>query len=264
MVSSQQHAAAAAAERSLVATKATTTPTAAKVSPLQEKGTSANLQQQLQQRLLRPIQVTSRSMLYESDRPEDFRPYYKMTYEAFWELCSRLHHGVKAASDAMASWKEQQQQQEEEERQKTTALLLSRDENGRVEDPAETTSQGNPPPPPARPHRTIPTSICLACAIRFLEGSSTVDMFLIHEITHAEAREAVWYGIHAVNQLDEFGIQYPAEHEKLHRIATSTDLSQATTQLRLDEATIKALKNFLYPRKRPAPGLKRAPRKKHC
>jgi hypothetical protein len=199
-------------------------------------------------------------MLYESDRPEDFRPYYKMTYEAFWELCSRLHHGVKAASDAMASWKEEQQQ--EVERQKTA--LLSRDENVVVEDPAETTSHDKtPPPPPARPHRTIPTSICLACAIRFLEGSSTVDMFLIHEITHAEAREAVWYGIHAVNQLDEFGIQYPAEHEKLHRIA-STDLSQATTQLRLDEATIKALKNFLYPRKRPAPGLKRAPRKKHC
>jgi hypothetical protein len=194
----QQHAAAAAAsvERSLVVTKATTTSiAAAKVSPLQEKGPSANLQQQLQQRHERPIQVTARSMLYESDRPEDFRPYYKMTYDAFWELCSRLHHGVKAASEAMASWKEQQQQQQEEvERQTTTAVLLSRDENGRVKDPAETTSHDKtPPPPPTRPHRTIPTSICLACAIRFLEGSSTVDMFLIHDTPRPEKQCGTGY-----------------------------------------------------------------------
>lgn len=261
MVSSQQQqAAAAAAASGVVAIKAAVTSakcptTTTTTTPVQRKEEGLAVHQHTMASTKPPpvptIKVSAGSMLFESNRPKEFRRHYKMTYEAFWELCSRLQTGVIAATESMAMWKEDQEKKG----------LLNNDAGVPVdEDEMYSDENYRYHNPKIGPHRKIPTSICLACAVRYLVGGSDpLDLFIIHEIKLSEVYEAVWYTVYAVNQLDEFGIMYPAEHEKLHKMAS--DLRTAI-RLPFDEATTKALKTFLCPRKKPEPGLKRAPRKK--
>ena len=258
MVSSQQQqAAAAAAASGVVAIKAAVTSAKCPTTPVQRQEGLAVQQHTTASTKPPPvptIKVSAGSMLFESNRPKEFRRHYKMTYEAFWELCSRLQAGVIAATESMAVWKEDQEKK---------GLLNNHDVGVPAVDEDEMFSDENNyryHNPKIGPHRKIPTSICLACAVRYLVGGSDpLDLFIIHEIKLSEVYEAVWYTVYAVNQLDEFGIKYPAEHEKLHKMAS--DLRTAI-RLPFDEATTKALKTFLCPRKKPEPGLKRAPRKK--
>ena len=236
MVSSQQQQkqhAAAALESGLVPIKVTST--VAKCSTVQQKPPA-------------PIRVTARSMLHESTmRPAEFQRYYKMTFESFRELCNKLRAGVEAATESMALWK-------------TKNNVIGGDTEEELAEDSDAEDYYQNYSAPRGPHRKIPTSICVACAIRYIAGGSDpFDLFTIHEITVAEVCEAVWYVVCAVNHMDDFGIKYPAEHEKLHQMAS--DLGTAT-KLRLDESTRKALKAYLCPRKKPTPGLKRAPRTK--
>ena len=182
------------------------------------------------------------SMIYQSNLPLVFRRYYKMSRESFWELCSTLDDGVAAASEAMALWKEEQQQK----------IAMKSSDSGGVVQPAKKTATGNDSKPSLVPHthRIIPTTTCLLCTTRYFEGSTLWELSQAHEITQAEVREAVWYVVCAINQLEDFKLKYQAEHAKLLTIVS--DLSNAI-KLPFDGFTTFYLRVFLGSSKKPAP-----------
>jgi hypothetical protein len=65
----------------------------------------------------------------------------------------------------------------------------------------------------------ITTSVRLACALRFLAGGSPYDIMGKYEVSHSQMMESVWYVVEAVNNLDEFAIEYPESADEQDRIA---------------------------------------------
>ena len=142
--------------------------------------------------------------------PIYFRRAYRMSYESFLELHSKLKVGIE---QVMAT---------------TTALKKKR----LVEEAGGATTtpklkKGNHQPKKGSPNYKLPpvtngsiaTSIRLACTLRYLAGGSPLDLMVQYGISHTEVHNSVWYVIEAINRLTEFHISYPSNAAEQKRIA---------------------------------------------
>ena len=72
--------------------------------------------------------------------------------------------------------------------------------------------------PPVR-NGPVNTCVCLACALRFFAGASPYDIMAKYGISKNSVSESVWAVVKAVNNLDEFIIEYPDSEEVQLEIA---------------------------------------------
>ncbi len=63
------------------------------------------------------------------------------------------------------------------------------------------------------PNGKIPTSICLACALRYYCGGCPYDVMTMYGVSHTEVLESVWYVVEATNKVEEWFIVYPSDHD---------------------------------------------------
>jgi hypothetical protein len=112
-----------------------------------------------------------------------------MHYESFWCLHEKLEDGIESA------------------RLKSRGYEIKGGRAG-----------GNYSLPPVR-NGPITTSVRLACAIRYFAGGSPYDIMAKYEVSHSQMMESVWYVVEAVNNLDEFAIEYPESADEQDRIA---------------------------------------------
>ena len=59
----------------------------------------------------------------------------------------------------------------------------------------------------------ITTCVRLACALRYFAGASSYDIMAKYGISKKSVSESVWAVVEAVNNLDEFIIEYPDTEE---------------------------------------------------
>ena len=72
--------------------------------------------------------------------------------------------------------------------------------------------------PPLR-NGPITTCVRLACALRYFAGASSYDIMAKYGISKKSVSESVWAVVDAVNNLDEFIIEYPDYEEVQLEIA---------------------------------------------
>jgi hypothetical protein len=65
----------------------------------------------------------------------------------------------------------------------------------------------------------VTTSVRLVCALHFFAGGSPYDIMGKYEVSHSQMMESVLYVVEAVNNLDEFAIEYPELADEQDRIA---------------------------------------------
>lgn len=136
-----------------------------------------------------------------------FRRAYRMSYASFWVLHGKLHDGIVAASALRANITKQnrihvkQQQQQEE---------------GNIPEKPPRTGNFTVPPIPNGP---VPTSVRLACAIRYFTGASPYDLMVQYGLSYASVLYSVWLVVDAINGTADFHIRYPADHQLQRRIA---------------------------------------------
>ena len=118
-----------------------------------------------------------------------FRRAYRMHYESFWCLHEKLEDGIESARLKSRGYEKK---------------------GGRA--------GGNYSLPPVR-NGPITTSVRLACALRFFAGGSPYDIMGKYDISHSQMMESVWYVVEAVNNIDEFKIEYPESAEEQEKIA---------------------------------------------
>ena len=118
-----------------------------------------------------------------------FRRAYRMSYESFWQLHSKLATRINAARLTARRY-----------------VPKGRRKGGRYRSP------------PIRNGR-ISTSVRLACALRVFAGGSVYDLMSNYGISHTDVMDSVWHVVHAVNNLPEFRIEYPSSVDEQRRIA---------------------------------------------
>jgi len=111
-----------------------------------------------------------------------------MTYESFCHLHHKLSPGIKAAVRVLTKYQLRGLQ----------------------------SSISKPPPIPNGP---TPTSICLACALRYFAGGSPYDLMSVYGVSPTIILDSVWCVVEAVNQLREFHIEYPKSATEQKKIA---------------------------------------------
>lgn len=134
--------------------------------------------------------------VYQCLGPVYFRRAYRMTYESFWILHSKLEQGIR------------------------DSLKAIRRPSIRRPSVGERRGSAYHPPPPV-PNGVISTSIRLACAIRYFAGGSPYDLMCKYGISYIEVMRSVWAVVEAINKLQEFHISYPADHETQRQIAAA-------------------------------------------
>ena len=65
----------------------------------------------------------------------------------------------------------------------------------------------------------ITTCVWLACSLRYFAGASPYDIMAKYGISEKSVSESVWAVVEAVNNLDEFIIEYPDSKEVQLEIA---------------------------------------------
>jgi DDE superfamily endonuclease len=134
--------------------------------------------------------------IYKCLGPIYFRRAYRMSYTTFWVLCEKLETGILSAVASRAT------------RRRAITTVATRDYEG---------YKDNGPP---IPNGSIPTSVRLACALRYLAGANAYDLMTTYGVSHTTVLESVWFVIHAVNMEPSFHIEYPDDHDKQHEIAS--------------------------------------------
>ena len=99
-----------------------------------------------------------------------FRRAYNMTYESFCHLHHKRSPGIKAAARVLRKYQLRGLQ----------------------------SSISKPPPVPNGP---IPSSIRLACALRYFAGGSPYDLMSVYGVSHTIILDSVWCVVEAINQL---------------------------------------------------------------
>jgi DDE superfamily endonuclease len=126
-----------------------------------------------------------------------------MSYESFWVLHAKLHEGILQAllirSDIISKRRTTLQQQQNLPHQPRSAT-------------------GNFKAPPI-PNGPVPTSIRLACAIRYFTGASPYDLMVLYGLSYASVMHSVWLVVDSINSVEEFHISYPEDHQQQRRIA---------------------------------------------
>jgi hypothetical protein len=118
-----------------------------------------------------------------------FRRAYRMSYQSFWTLHSKVGREIQNATER----------------------------HGRT--PSGSFNLSTAPPPPV-PNGTISTSVRLAVAIRYFAGGSPYDLCGLFGISHSSVHDSVWIVVEAINNLQEFHISYPESHEEQRKIAS--------------------------------------------
>ena len=122
--------------------------------------------------------------IYNCLGPTYFRRAYRMSYQSFWILHSKLKQGILDAIE------------------KTKTNGPKRHDRA-----------------PPTPNGPISTSVRLACALRYFAGGSPYDISVKYGIAYTSMMSCVWIVVDAVNAHKEFFISYPESHEAQQLIA---------------------------------------------
>ena len=117
-----------------------------------------------------------------------FQRAYRMSYESFWKLHTKLATRINRARLKMRRYV-----------------------------PKGGRKGGKFKLPPIRNGR-ITTSVRLACALRYFAGGSAYDLMGTYGISHTDIMDSVWHVVEAVNNYPQFQITYPSsvgEQEKI-------------------------------------------------
>ena len=83
--------------------------------------------------------------------------------------------------------------------------------------------------PPPVTNGNIKSSVCLACALRYIAGGSPYNLMGKYGISHTVVLESVWYVVQAVNNLHDMDIEYP-ESAKEGRIKLRSNSNKSVPQ----------------------------------
>ena len=122
-----------------------------------------------------------------------------MSYESLWKLHDKLKEGISLAHKRYL---------DKMKRQRRARRSCS---GGR--------RRLNSPAPPPVPNGKISTSVRLACALRYFAGGSSYDIMAKYGVSHSEVMNSVWYVVEASNQMKDWYITYPENHEDQLRIS---------------------------------------------
>ena len=114
---------------------------------------------------------------------------YRMDYSAFLHLHSILKEGMEAAKTNSTSYKRK---------------------GGR---------KGGKYQLPPIPNGAVPTTVRLACAIRYASGGSPYDLMSLHGVSHTLIFDSIWQVTEALNTCEQFHMLYPSCHRKQEEIA---------------------------------------------
>jgi DDE superfamily endonuclease len=131
-----------------------------------------------------------------------------MTYESFWVLHEKLKDGILTAASKYSSG--------HSKRAATPINGVVR--RGRGNFSSKKTPKYMAPPVPNGP---IPTSVRLACAIRYFAGGSPYDLMGKYGVSYTGVMSSVWCVVEATNSVEEFHISYPSDEVEQRRIAAS-------------------------------------------
>jgi hypothetical protein len=121
-----------------------------------------------------------------------FRRAYRMSYQSFWELHKKLKSGIVQASQLQRRAREARDAVAQQKKS-TTA--------------------------PPVPNGTVTMSVRLACALRYFAGGSPYDIMAKYGVSHTVVLDSVWDVTEAINQCNEFHIQYPEDASEQRKIA---------------------------------------------
>jgi len=121
--------------------------------------------------------------------PVYFRRAYRMEYSSFLHLHAKLKDGIITAKQNMSSY---------------------------VPKGGRTGGKFKLPP---IPNGEVPTSIRLACAIRYFSGGSPYDLMSLYGVSHTLVYDSLWQVVQATNSLKEFHILYPECRNMQQKIA---------------------------------------------
>jgi hypothetical protein len=119
--------------------------------------------------------------VYQSLGRRFFRRAYRMSYDSFWVLHSKIENEIMNAVENRCT------------------------NTGEYFDPRNA--------PPVL-NGAISTSVRLAVAIRYFAGGSPYDLCSVYGISYSSVLESVWIMVDAVNNHKEFHIVYPSSHEE--------------------------------------------------
>jgi hypothetical protein len=132
-------------------------------------------------------QRRSVSDVYQCLGDNYFRRAYRMSYDSFWVLHSKIENEIK------------------------NEIENRRRKAGGSFDPRHA------PPVPNGP---ISTSVRLAVAIRYFAGGSPYVLCSVYGNSHSSVQESVWIVVDAINSHKDMDIVYPSSHEEQQKIAT--------------------------------------------
>jgi DDE superfamily endonuclease len=161
--------------------------------------------------------------IYNCLGPTYFRRAYRMTYECFLLLHSKLHLGIldaeKLARGAV----------DEEFRPHNTGATMGATKqkgNCHPKNNINCYPYSQYKPPPTR-NGKVSTKVRLACAIRYFAGGSPYDLMGKYGVSYTVVLNSVSYVVEAINQLKEFHINYPEAAEAQQRIAAGFQAASA-------------------------------------
>jgi DDE superfamily endonuclease len=131
-----------------------------------------------------------------------------MTYESFWVLHEKLKDGISTAASKYSSG--------HLKRAPPSNNGVVR--RGRGNFTSKKTPKYMSPPVPNGP---IPTSVRLACAIRYFAGGSPYDLMGKYGVSYTGVMSSVWCVVEATNSVEEFHISYPSDEVEQRQIAAS-------------------------------------------
>ena len=127
--------------------------------------------------------------IYLSLGPIYFRRAYRMSYESFCTLHSKLKDGIMLAMKSSSYYQRK---------------------GGR---------KGGKFQPPPIPNGAVSTSVRLACALRYYSGGSPYDLMGKYGVSHALIFDSIWHVVEAINNHPDFAISYPSCHSKQEELS---------------------------------------------
>ena len=155
--------------------------------------------------------------------PTYFRKAYRMTYESFLVLHSKLHIGIVHAEKLSRGARDENFVRRSNNPDATRAAKKG-NYHPKNKTNCQSYSQYKSPP---IPNGQVSTKVRLACAIRYFAGGSPYDLMGKYGVSHTVVLNSVSFVVEAINQLKEFHISYPEDAEAQRRIAAEFKTASA-------------------------------------
>jgi DDE superfamily endonuclease len=161
--------------------------------------------------------------IYNCLGPTYFRRAYRMTYESFLVLHSKLHVGIIHAEKMARGDRD-----EDFVRRNNPDAATRAEKKGNYHPKANTSRQSfSQYKPPPTHNGKVSTKVRLACALRYFAGGSPYDLMGKYGVSHTVVLNSVSFVVEAINQLKEFHINYPEDAESQKRIAAGFKVASA-------------------------------------